>query len=54
MAVVAAFGIRCPTRRLMTLTFVLTDVEGSTRLWEAHRQAMEGALARHDLSLIHI
>ena len=32
----------------MTLTFVLTDVEGSTRLWEAHRQAMEGALARHD------
>jgi predicted ATPase/class 3 adenylate cyclase len=33
---------------LMTLTFVLTDVEGSTRLWEAHRQAMGGALARHD------
>src|SRR5829696_6926594 len=32
----------------MTLTFVLTDVEGSTRLWEAHRQAMGGALARHD------
>jgi predicted ATPase/class 3 adenylate cyclase len=32
----------------MTLTFVLTDVEGSTRLWEAHRQAMAGALATHD------
>jgi predicted ATPase/class 3 adenylate cyclase len=32
----------------MTLTFVLTDVEGSTRLWEAHRLAMAGALARHD------
>ena len=32
----------------MTLTFVLTDVEGSTRLWEAHRQAMGEALARHD------
>jgi class 3 adenylate cyclase len=32
----------------MTLTFVLTDVEGSTRLWEAHRQAMAGALVTHD------
>jgi predicted ATPase/class 3 adenylate cyclase len=32
----------------MTRTFLLTDVEGSTRLWEAHRQAMEEALARHD------
>ena len=32
----------------MTLTFLLTDVEGSTRLWEAHHQAMERALARHD------
>jgi predicted ATPase/class 3 adenylate cyclase len=32
----------------MTLTFVLTDVEGSTRLWEADRRAMGGALARHD------
>jgi predicted ATPase/class 3 adenylate cyclase len=32
----------------MTLTFLLTDVEGSTRLWEAHRRAMGGALARHD------
>jgi predicted ATPase/class 3 adenylate cyclase len=32
----------------MTLTFVLTDVEGSTRLWEAHGQAMGSALAAHD------
>jgi predicted ATPase/class 3 adenylate cyclase len=32
----------------MTLTFLLTDVEGSTRLWEAHHEAMERALARHD------
>jgi predicted ATPase/class 3 adenylate cyclase len=32
----------------MTLTFLLTDIEGSTRLWETHRQAMEEALARHD------
>jgi predicted ATPase/class 3 adenylate cyclase len=32
----------------MTLTFLLTDIEGSTRLWEAHRQAMAQALATHD------
>jgi predicted ATPase/class 3 adenylate cyclase len=31
-----------------TLTFFLTDIEGSTRLWEQHPQAMEAALARHD------
>jgi len=32
----------------MTLTFVLTDIEGSTRLWEAHHEAMARALATHD------
>ena len=37
-----------PDLRPMTLTFLLTDVEGSTRLWEAHHEAMERALARHD------
>jgi predicted ATPase/class 3 adenylate cyclase len=31
-----------------TVTFLFTDIEGSTRLWEEHRDAMEGALARHD------
>src|SRR5437016_6937326 len=31
-----------------TVTFLLTDIEGSTRLWEQHPQAMEVALARHD------
>jgi class 3 adenylate cyclase len=31
-----------------TVTFLFTDIEGSTRLWEKHPQAMEGALARHD------
>src|SRR5919108_207587 len=31
-----------------TLTFMFTDVEGSTRLWEQHRQAMKDALERHD------
>ncbi len=31
-----------------TVTFLFTDVEGSTRLWEEHSEAMQGALARHD------
>ncbi len=30
------------------VTFMLTDVEGSTRLWEADPAAMEKALARHE------
>ena len=34
-----------------TVTFLFTDVEGSTRLWEAHRAAMQTALARHDALL---
>jgi predicted ATPase/class 3 adenylate cyclase len=31
-----------------TLTFLLTDIEGSTPLWEQHPVAMQGAIARHD------
>src|SRR4051794_11253059 len=31
-----------------TVTFLLTDIEGSTRLWEQDPEAMEAALARHD------
>jgi adenylate cyclase len=31
-----------------TVTFLFTDVEGSTRLWEESREAMKSALARHD------
>jgi predicted ATPase/class 3 adenylate cyclase len=34
-----------------TVTFLFTDVEGSTRLWEAHGEAMRAALARHDALL---
>src|SRR5262249_37692076 len=30
------------------VTFLLTDVEGSTRLWEASPDRMQAALARHD------
>ena len=31
-----------------TVTFLFTDLEGSTRLWEEHHELMRGALARHD------
>ena len=31
-----------------TITFLFTDIEGSTRLWEQHPEAMRDALARHD------
>ena len=31
-----------------TLTFLFTDLQGSTRLWEQHPRAMASALARHD------
>src|SRR5688500_18675118 len=31
-----------------TATFLFTDIEGSTRLWEEHPVAMAPALARHD------
>jgi class 3 adenylate cyclase len=31
-----------------TLTFLFTDIEGSTKLWEDNAPAMQVALARHD------
>ena len=31
-----------------TVTFLFTDLEGSTRLWEQYPQAMKNASARHD------
>jgi predicted ATPase/class 3 adenylate cyclase len=31
-----------------TVTFLFTDIEGSTRLWQEHPAAMRDALARHD------
>jgi class 3 adenylate cyclase len=34
-----------------TLTFLFTDVEGSTRRWEQHTEAMPSALARHYVRL---
>ena len=31
-----------------TVTFLFTDIEGSTSLWEDEPQAMQGAVADHD------
>ncbi len=31
-----------------TVTFLFTDIEGSTQLWEKHPEAMKDALAQHD------
>ena len=36
---------------LSTLTFLFTDLESSTRLWEQFPQAMKAALERHDALL---
>ena len=32
-----------------TVTFLFTDLEGSTQRWETHREAMKSAVARHDV-----
>ena len=34
-----------------TITFLFTDIEGSTRLWEDHPCEMAGVLAEHDRTL---
>ena len=33
------------------VTFLFTDLEGSTRMWDEHPDAMRDALARHDAIL---
>jgi class 3 adenylate cyclase len=30
-----------------TVTFLFTDIEGSTRLWQQHPEPMNDALVRH-------
>src|ERR1700686_2508625 len=40
-----------PTLPSGTVTFLFTDIEGSTRLWETQREAMAQALPRHDALL---
>ena len=37
-----------PIRPTGTVTFLFTDIEGSTKLWEKFPDAMKTALARHD------
>ena len=37
-----------PDRPIGTVTFLFTDIEGSTRLWEKHHGPMREALYRHD------
>src|SRR5689334_4177770 len=32
-----------------TVTFLFTDIEGSTQLWEKYPEAMKSALAKHDV-----
>src|SRR6266699_573588 len=36
-----------------TVTFLFTDIEGSTRLWETQHAAMQQALAHHDAIMRH-
>ena len=40
-----------PDRPVGTVTFLFTDIEGSTQLWEQYRSAMAQAVARHDAIL---
>jgi predicted ATPase/class 3 adenylate cyclase len=49
----AAVATPQPTTALPggTLTFLFSDIEGSTQLWEQHPQTMPTALARHDALL---
>src|SRR5512140_1017892 len=37
-----------PTPPTGTTTFIFTDIEGSTRLWEQFPEAMKAAVKRHD------
>jgi formylglycine-generating enzyme required for sulfatase activity/class 3 adenylate cyclase len=37
-----------PTLSTGTLTFLFTDIEGSTQRWESQQEAMSAALVRHD------
>src|SRR6185437_4025795 len=46
-ALIVAAGAGVPNPSSIT-TFLFTDIEGSTRLWETEPQAMRSALARHD------
>src|SRR5262245_19271661 len=40
-----------PDLPIGTVTFLFTDIAGSTQLWEQHHAVMSAALARHDAIL---
>lgn len=40
--------MRVTERPTGTVTFLFTDLERSTRLWEEQPKSMQAALARHD------
>jgi len=40
-----------PLTSARVFTFLFTDIQGSTRLWEEHPEAMRPSLARHDVIL---
>lgn len=42
------------SRPAAPITFLFTDIQGSTRLWEEHPQAMREALIRHDETLLRV
>jgi hypothetical protein len=37
-----------------TVTFMFTDIQGSTKLWETYPDSMKAALARHDELMVEI
>ena len=41
-------SVRMPSPPTGTVTFLFTDIEGSTRMWEQNAPAMQAALSRHD------
>src|SRR5215211_2397942 len=50
-AMMAGARVAMPTPPTGTITFLFTDIEGSTRRWDAEPEAMKDALARHDAIL---
>jgi predicted ATPase/class 3 adenylate cyclase len=51
MATQLESGPPAPARPTGTVTFLFTDIEGSTQRWESHREAMDDAVKRHDALL---
>ena len=49
MASEAPAGVPGPTAPTGNVTFLFSDIEGSTQRWERHGEAMAAALARHDV-----